>query len=53
MWMELGLLGAAGLLTPAILVIAVFKASNLRRGGEVESLEHQEWVSSSGLRSPD
>jgi hypothetical protein len=53
MWMELGLLGAAGLLIPAILIIAVFKASNLRRGGEIEPLEHQEWVSSSGLRSPD
>jgi hypothetical protein len=33
MWMELGLLGAAGLL-PVIVVAAVFEAANLRRARE-------------------
>jgi hypothetical protein len=51
-WMELGLLGAAGVV-PVIVVVAAFRAANLRRGGQVEPRQHQEWVSSSGLRSPD
>jgi hypothetical protein len=50
--LELGLLGAAGLV-PVIVVVVAFRAANLRRGGQVEPPQHGEWVSSSGLRSPD
>jgi hypothetical protein len=52
MWMELGLLGAAGLL-PVIVVAAVFEAANLRRAREVEPPARNDWVFSAGLRSPD
>jgi hypothetical protein len=52
MWMELGLLGAAGLL-PVIVVAAVFEGANLRRARDVEPSAHNDWVFSSGLRSPD
>jgi hypothetical protein len=51
-WMELGLLGAAGLV-PVIVVVVAFRAANLRRGGQVKPPQQGGWVSSSGLRSPD
>jgi hypothetical protein len=52
MWMELGLLGAVGLL-PVIVVVAVFKAANLRRAREAEPPARNDWLFSPGLRSPD
>jgi hypothetical protein len=52
MWMELGLLGAAGLL-PVIVVVAIFQAANLRRGRKIGPSPDRNWVSSSELRGPD
>lgn len=52
MWMELGLLGAVGLL-PVIVVVAIFQAANLRRGRKLGPSPEHDWLSSSELRGPD
>jgi hypothetical protein len=52
MWMELGLLGAVGLL-PVIVVVAIFQAANLRRARKIGPSPDRNWLSSSELRGPD